>query len=74
MVVTVGKVVEGKIVVGGDPLPEGKTVGVLISGENSEGFELSPEDEAEILARIQSAEGGDVVEGEEHLQQLRSEL
>ena len=37
-------------------------------------FDLSPEDEAELLDRIRSAEAGDVVDGEEHLRKLRSML
>lgn len=74
MVVTVGKVVDGKVVVEGEPLPEGKTVGVLLSEDDSEGFELSPEDEAEILDRIKHADSGDAVDGDRHLQKLRSGL
>ena len=64
---TVGKVVDGKVVVEGEPLPEGKTVGVLISENDSGGFELSPEDEAELLDRIKRADDGDVVDGDQHL-------
>jgi hypothetical protein len=38
MVITSGRVVEGKIVIDGDPLPEGTTVTVL-TREGDESFE-----------------------------------
>ena len=44
MVVTVGKVVDSQ-------LPEGKTVGVVTNDNNSEGFDLPSDDEAELLDR-----------------------
>lgn len=71
MRVATGKVVAGKIVVEGDPLAEGSIVTVL-APENGEIFELNAEDEAALLASIEEAERGDVVDGEELLRELGS--
>ncbi len=73
MVVTVGKVVDGKIEVDSQ-LPEGKTVGVIINDNDSEGFDLPSDDEAELLDRLQSTNAGHVIDGDEHLSKLRAEL
>lgn len=64
-----GRVVSGKVVVEGDPLVEGATVTVL-APENGETFELNSEEEAALLASIEEAERGDVVDGEELLREL----
>lgn len=75
MVVTIGKVVDGKVVIEGTVLPEGSVVGVLIGEEDGAGFELSPADEAEILERVRLASGGDsdATNAETHLRQLRAQ-
>lgn len=71
MRVATGRVVAGKVVVEGEPLVEGSTVTVL-APDNGEGFELNAEDEAALLASIEEAERGDVVDAEEFLRGLGS--
>jgi hypothetical protein len=71
MVITSGRVVEGKIVVDGDPLPEGATVTVL-TREGDESFVLDAEAEAELLESIAEANRGDVVRAEDVLRTLRN--
>ena len=69
MKVATGKVVEGKIVVEGCTLQEGSVVAVL--AHEAEGtFELTPEEEAEILLSIAEADRGELVSGEEVLKGL----
>ena len=69
MKVMSGKVVEGKVVVEGSPLTEGSLVTILAS-EDGEGFDLSAEEEAELLLAIAEAERGETVSGEEMLERL----
>ncbi len=71
MVITSGRVVEGKIVVDGDPLPEGTTVTVL-TREGDESFVLDAAAEAELLESIAEANRGDVVPAEDVLRALRN--
>lgn len=71
MVVTSGVVVEGKIVVDGDPLPEGTRVTVL-TREADETFILDATAEAELLASIAEADRGDLVPATEVLKALRT--
>ena len=71
MVITSGRVVGGKIVVDGDPLPEGAAVTVL-SREGDEGFVLDAAAEAELLESIAEANRGDVVPAEDVLRALRN--
>ena len=73
-VVTLGKVVDGKIIVEGSPLPEGQTVGILLMPKESTGFVLPPDDEAELINRIRSAEKNQLIDGDDYLQELRSQL
>jgi len=69
MKVATGKVVEGKVVVEGDTLEEGSVVTVL--AREAEGtFELTPEEEAELLLSIAEADRGETVSGEEVLKSL----
>ena len=72
MVLTIGKVVDGKVVIEGTVLPEGSVVGVLIGEEDGAGFVLSPADETELLERVRRAAGGDATDAEMHLRQLRA--
>ena len=67
-----GKVVDGKIVVAGQPLPEGTTVTVLAPGSDDQGFLLDPDEEAALLRSIEEADRGDVVSGEDLLAELES--
>ena len=64
-----GKVVEGKVVVEGDPLKEGSAVTVL-APEDDRSFELTPEQEGLLLQAIQEAEQGDFIDGEQFLKEL----
>ena len=70
MKIATGTVVSGKIVVEGDPLPEGCTVTILAPEEDGF-FEVGPREEAELLSAIAEAEAGDVIDGEEFLRELR---
>jgi hypothetical protein len=69
MKIITGHVVDGTIVVEGERLEEGTTVTVLAK-EDDETFQLSPQDEAELLVAIDQANRGDVVSGDELLRQL----
>jgi len=69
MKIATGKVVEGKVVVEGVTLEEGSVVTVLT--REAEGtFELTPEEEAELLLSIAEADRGETVSGEEVLESL----
>jgi hypothetical protein len=69
MRVVTGKVVEGKVVVEGDPLEEGSTVTVLAQ-DDDEDFELTAEQEALLLKAIEEADQGDFVDGDQLLKEL----
>ena len=70
MQLTTGIVVNGKVVVEGDPLPEG-TVVTIIARETEETFEVPPELEAELLESIGQADRGETVSADEVLERLR---
>ncbi|MDP2317891.1 MAG: hypothetical protein Q8O42_00935 [Acidobacteriota bacterium] len=70
MLITSGRVVSGKIVVDGEPLPDGAVVTVL-AREADETFELDPASEAELLESIAEGDRGEIVPGEEVLRALR---
>lgn len=61
--------VTGKIVVEGVSLPEGSVVAVLARGAD-EPFELSSEDEDELVAAISEIERGEYVTVEDLLREL----
>lgn len=69
MKIITGYIVNGTIVVEGEPLEEGATVTVL-AGEDDESFQLAARDEAELLKAIEQADRGDGVNGDELLRQL----
>jgi hypothetical protein len=71
MVITSGRVVAGKIVVEGDPLPEGVVVTIL-AREGDETFELDAAMEAELLESLAEAKRGDTVPADEVLRDLRN--
>ena len=60
MRIATGKVVSGKVVVEGEPLEDGTTVTIL-ARDSDETFELSPDEEAKLLASIAEAEQGETV-------------
>jgi len=70
MKVATGKVVGGKVVMEGEPLPEGLVV-TVVAREDDETFEVTPEDEEALLAAIAQAERGEVVSWEQLREQLR---
>jgi hypothetical protein len=65
-----GKVVNGKIEVPGEDLAEG-TVVTILAPEDRETFRLSPDAEAALLLAIEEADRGQVISGEEVLQESR---
>lgn len=69
MRVSVGKVVAGKVVVEGEALQEGATVTVL-APEDDESFELSSEEEAELLAALEEANAGRFVSSSDVLREI----
>ncbi len=70
MKVATGTVVDGKVVVEGEALAEGSTVTVVLR-EDNETFELTSEDEAELLESIAAIERGEFISGEQLLERLR---
>jgi hypothetical protein len=71
VVITSGKVVAGKIVIDGDPLPDGTTVTVL-AREGDESFELDAAAEAELLESMAQGDRGETIPAEEVLRTLRN--
>jgi len=71
MQLATGTVVGGKIVVEGDPLPEGAVVTIL-ARDADETFEVPPELEAELLESIAQADRGETISVDEVLERLRS--
>ena len=69
MCIASGKVVSGKIVVEGEPLIEGSTVTVLAPDDDGT-FDLTPEEESQLLASIREAEQGRVVEASAVLREI----
>ena len=70
MRVATGKVIGGKVVVEGAPLDEGAVVTVL-AREAGEAFDVSAEQEAELLAAIGEAERGETIAAQDHLRSIR---
>ena len=73
MQLTTGIVVNGKIVIEGEPLPDG-TVVIILAREAHETFEVPPELEAEFLESIAEADRGETISADELLQRLREEV
>lgn len=71
MKVATGKVVGGKVVVEGADLAEGASVTVLVR-DNDETFELTAEQETELLRAISEAERGESMSADQLLKDLRS--
>lgn len=70
MKVATGRIVDGKVVLEGEPLAEGSVV-TVVATEDDEAFDVSPEEERALLAVIAQAERGQVVSWEELREQLR---
>ena len=69
MKMATGKVIGGKVVVEGVALEEGTSVTVLAKDDEA-GFDLTPEQEAELLLSIAEADRGETVSAEEVLAKL----
>ncbi len=70
MQLATGTVVEGKVVVEGESLPEGARVTILVR-EADETFEVPPELEADLLESIAEADRGETISAEELIERLR---
>lgn len=70
MQLTTGTVVGGKIIVEGDPLPEG-TIVTILARESDETFVVLPDLEAELLESIAQADRGETISADELLDRLR---
>ena len=70
MQLATGTVVGGKIVVAGEPFPEG-TVVTILAREAHEAFEVPPELEAELLESIAQADRGETISADEALRRMR---
>jgi hypothetical protein len=70
MKVATGVVVEGKVIVEGEALAEGSIVTVVLR-DDKEAFDLTPEEEEELLESIAQIERGEFVTGEQLLERLR---
>lgn len=70
MRVTSGKVISGRIVVEGEPLPDGAIVTVL-AREADESFELDAAAEAQLLLSLAEADRGELIPAEEVLRTFR---
>jgi hypothetical protein len=64
------KVVRGTIAIDGDPLPEGTNV-TVVAHDGVDDFNLTDEDEAELIARMASADAGDSIDEKELRARLR---
>lgn len=70
MRVATGKVIDGRVVVDGAAFDEGAVVTIL-ARDDDETFELSLEEEAELLIAITEAERGEVISADQLLKNLR---
>lgn len=70
MRVATGKVIDGRVVVEGTAFDEGAVVTIL-ARDDDETFDLSPEQETELLIAIAEAERGEVIPAGQLLKNLR---
>lgn len=70
MKIVTGKIVAGQVVVEDMPFDEGAIV-TVISGDGGHSFELTPEQEMEMLLSLEQADRGDVVPATDLLKSLR---
>ena len=71
MRIATGRVVSGKVELEGEPLREGARVTVLVR-ESDETFDLPSDQEADLLASLEEANRGDLVDAEAILHELHS--
>ncbi len=72
MRVTSGKVVAGRIVLEGEPLPDGSVVTVL-ARDSDESFELDAAAEADLLLSLAEADRGELIPADDVLRMFRDE-
>jgi hypothetical protein len=70
MKVATGTVIDGKVVVEGESLAEGSKVTVVLR-EDDDFFDVTPEEEADLIASIDEIERGEYITAEELLERLR---
>ena len=70
MRVATGKIIEGKVVLEGEPWAEGSVV-TVVARDAEETFDVSPEEERALLEAIAQADRGQVVSWETLREQLR---
>lgn len=70
MQLTSGIVVGGKVVVEGDPLPDG-TVVTILARDADETFEVPPELETELQESLAEAARGETISADEVIERLR---
>ena len=70
MKVATGRIVEGKVVLEGEPLAEG-TVVTVVAQEDADTFDVSPEDEDALVEAMAQADRGQVISWERLREQLR---
>jgi hypothetical protein len=70
MKVATGRVIDGRVVVEGTAFDEGAVVTIL-ARDDDETFDLSPEQEAELLIAIAEAGRGEVIPAYQLLKNLR---
>ena len=58
MKIATGRVIDGKVVLDGEPLAEGSLV-TVVAMDGGEGFDVAPEDERALLAAIAEADRGE---------------
>jgi hypothetical protein len=68
MRITKGRVVNGRIVVEGEPLDEGAAVTVLVSDERT--FTLTDQEEADLVESIAAADRGELLDADVVLRRL----
>ncbi|MDD1748835.1 MAG: hypothetical protein LUO89_03070 [Methanothrix sp.] len=68
--IVVGKVIEGRVVVEGEPLPEGARVMVVVGEEAA--WELEEESVQELLQAAAEAEGEEGISAEQLFAELRA--
>ena len=73
MRVATGRVVEGKVVVEGEPWAEGAIV-TVVARDDEDTFEVSAEDERALLEAMAQADRGQVVSWEALRDQLRRSM
>ena len=73
MKVATGRVVEGKVVLEGEPLAEGAVV-TVVARDDDDTFDVSPDEERALLEAMAQADRGQVISWAELREQLHRSL